>query len=500
MQAQNWIAEPEKIQNGIPVGLGLQQRRCTAGRPGLAARKSRTTQRESTRRVLTPIPARDKTPRAWVLLSHSHEYHQHTASVPRQQLARLSVYQQPRPGLADKPSQSLPRAVPRRHPRASLESSAAAALCARAAMGFKGQLGKLIAGKNAPPPAQPAAPVAPPMAAPPPWDAQRFRVMLNLAKNRIDIQAGKKENEINATRREIAQHLSASKETLARIHCERVLRDRAQRQAFDILQTFIDILKNSHTVFTSQRDFDSASPDLKESVASVVFATTRVNVQELHNVTDMLRAHFGANIIDPIQRVDGPHVICINNLLANSLDGGQPDGYLVLQELTKISAEYNVSWMAPPEYTDLDKGGPGNQGGPGGDHGYYRPVPMNMAPHNVPGMDPSAPMAPPAPAPGVDMYAPAAHTPTNIPGGYGAPPPYGAHAPPSAPPPYDPSGSAPGTLYPPGPPSAPPPPGDDGFPHTPGSLPPPPPGPSFLSDDALAAKFRNVKDNYPGSK
>lgn len=344
--------------------------------------------------------------------------------------------------------------------------------------------------KNAgPPPSGPPAPTGPPpVAAPPPWNSQHFRVLLNLAKNRIDIQSGKKENEIDETRRAIAQHLATNKETLARIHCERVLRERNHRQAFDILQTFIEILKNSHTVFTSQRDFESATADIKESVASVVYATSRINIQELHTITGMFRAHFGPNIIDPLGRVEGPHVSCINKILANSLEGGTPDGYLVLQELSKISTEFNLNWMAPPEFNDLDKGG----GGGGGNDGYYRPS-APIAPYNVPGMTPSAPS--------VDTLAtPSYLAPTNIPGSsYGNPPPFGGpHVPPTAPHPYaPPPGGDP--LYPPSAPPSAPPPMDDAY-VPPSVHPPPPPPASFLNDDDLEAKFRNVRDGFPGRK
>lgn len=355
-------------------------------------------------------------------------------------------------------------------------------------MGFKGTLGKMMIGKNAQPSASAApaaAPVHPVCAAPPPWDASRFRIQLKLAKSRIEIQHGKKENDINATRQVIAEHLRSNKDTLARIHAERVLRECSQVQAFDIVHTFIELLINSHTVFGVQNDFPSAGTDIKESVASVVYASSRMNIPELHVIREMFRAHFGPGVTDPITRIEGPHVSHIHPTLARNLEGGAPDGYLILQELTKIASDYNVGWAPPPEFNDLD-------GRPPGDVGYYRPVPFSHT-----GGGPHNPSAPPPPDYGGGAYAP-----TNIPGHnpypsatpYGEIPGQGPMMPPTghpmAPPPapYDSSDSASGTLYPSAPPSA----DGDERPVFPPPPPPPPPA-NFLKDDELESRYRHIR-------
>lgn len=318
-----------------------------------------------------------------------------------------------------------------------------------------------------------------------------------MAKNRIDIQRSKKDNEVDAARRLIAVYLSESKEPLARIHAERILRERSQLEAFDIIQTFVDLLAASNAVFSMHRDFDPAPIDLKESVASLVYASARLNIPELHTVTDMLRAHFGPSVTDPLLRLEGPNVVFVNKLLARNLERGAPDGYRVLEELANIAAEHQLSWIPPPEEINLDH--PGDGSGSGGGHGgggsgYYRPERM---PYGTSGVEPSAP----------PQFA--SHQPMNIPGHnpydsalpYGIPPGVSseASAPPSAPPPpaapFDPSGGASGTFYPfPGSdingPGGYAPPSQGGFPP-----PPPPPPASFLNDDALEAKLRNMQDN-----
>lgn len=380
-------------------------------------------------------------------------------------------------------------------------------------MGFKGALGRKagLGSKGAPsqPPVTPAATQSHP---PPPaqvaWDAKRFKIQLKMAKGRMEIQRGKKDNEINSTRQQIAEHLNAGKDPLARILCERVLREKNTVDGFDIMTTYVELLGSSHTVFSVQRDFDATSTDIKESVASIVYASTRMNLPELHQVTNMFSSHFGAHVIEPIGRREGNNVQYINKLLAAKLEGGTPDGYLILEELSTIAKEHNLSWIPPPEPEAVNYGGgSGNfgSGGGGGGPSYYVPAPH---PTNIP-PNASAPPFDYASAPPMNIPGPSYSNMPPFPGGGGMPPQMAAA-------PFDPSSNAPGTLYPSAPPSfdpyatnappgappgslpsAPPsapPPLDQ--PHGPGGLDPlPPPSGSYMDDDALERKFRNFQDN-----
>ncbi|PXF48248.1 IST1-like protein [Gracilariopsis chorda] len=347
-------------------------------------------------------------------------------------------------------------------------------------------------------------PVKPATNPSPAWDATRFRVQLKMARNRIDIQRGKKDNEVQAIRIVIADHLRSHKETLARIQADRILRERTQITAFDVIDTYIQLLQTQNNVLSVQHDFDAAPQDLKENVASVVFASFRLNIPELHTVCSMLRDHFGPAVIDPLRNLSGPHIKYINKTLAISLEGGTPDGYLVLEELSSIATEHNVNWIPPPEDIHLDQA----SGSRPSDPGYYRPQRFPQ-PANIPGMtNSSAP--PPMNIPGHDPNGnmpyggvPSAPPPPGMPTASAPPPP--GYPNPSAPP-FDPSAGAQGTLYP--------------FPnsHAQGHnyIPPPPSGghhsqsgrndrgpgggdgavpnpPSFLDDDALQARFRDLK-------
>lgn len=373
---------------------------------------------------------------------------------------------------------------------------------------MKGRFARKLASRTQqqqPPTAPPDAASLKPVANPTPaWDATRFRVQLKMARNRIDIQRGKKDNEIQATRIIIANHLRSLKEPLARVQADRILRERAQITAFDVIDTFIQLLQTQNNVLSVQHDFDAAPQDLKENVASVVFASFRLNIPELHTVCSMLRDHFGPAVIDPLRNLTGPHIKYINKTLAISLEGGTPDGYLVLEELSSIATEHNVNWIPPPEDIHLDQTSASRPSDPG----YYRPQRLTK-PSNIPGVTTNSSLPTPMNIPGHNPNdnfpyggVPSAPPPPGMPTASAPPPP--GYPNPSAPP-FDPSASAPGTLYP--------------YPniHTqaPGYIPPPPSGhrgpsgpndrspggaggaapnpPSFLDDDALQARFRDLK-------
>lgn len=196
----------------------------------------------------------------------------------------------------------------------------------------------------------PVAPVAPVQAAAPAWDGAKFKIQLRMARTRIEVQRTKRENSIVTNRRTSADHLRNGKEELARLYAEKTLRERAQMESYDVSMTYVELLIESSAFIGSIRSLNEALPDLKESVATVVYASQRMSVQELRVASSMLRSHFGADTIDALARGDqGPFLHCVNRLLAVKLDATSPDPAVVREELISIAHEYNVQWTAPPD-------------------------------------------------------------------------------------------------------------------------------------------------------
>lgn len=371
-------------------------------------------------------------------------------------------------------------------------------------MNFKGHLARKWVQRGAQQQTQPTPamdlPVAPVIPQKPQWNAVKFKVELKKAKSRLEVQKGKKENEVSSTRYLIADQIRSKKESLARIHVEKVLRARTELESYETVMTFADLLASQHLLFQQISDFDSCGEDLKQSVASLVYSARRLNIPELHTVTSMFCSHFGNHIIEPIAQQQGPNVKYINKTLARKLDSNPPDGYLILNELDAIARENGLKYEAPPEDSHLDGGN-----GPS-DPGYYRPVrpPMNVPgmgghnnhfggpgngggdmgmmpppiPMNIPGM-PGPPPLPPMSDPYGNSFSQSPYSMSNPPSAPPSAPP-APHAPSAPPPSFDPSHNATGTLYPYP---------DMNPPNIPGSA-----NPDFLSDDVLTAKYNSLKD------
>lgn len=347
-------------------------------------------------------------------------------------------------------------------------------------------------------PVAPVAPVAPvqPVQHIPPWNGGKFKIQLQMAKTRIEVQRTKRENSIVNNRRTAADHLRAGKDELARIYAEKTLRERAQLEAFDIVTTYLELLIENARLIGNLRGFESALPDVKESVASLVYASKRMGVDELPEAARMLSAFLGSDVLEPIAAGDerSPHLHCVNRLLSIKIDSTTPDPALVRAELIRIAAEHNVDWTAPPDtfggvqppynpnpYAGPPPSAPGDFGGGGyggggdgggGYAGYNTAAPVN--PSAIPGM-------PAANAPPIYPSAPAAYAPG------GAPPPQSfAPAPPSfapSPPSFAPAppAFAPAPVAPPAYPEIPPP---DA----------PPPAGGGDTDDFMA-RFNKLKNN-----
>jgi hypothetical protein len=346
-------------------------------------------------------------------------------------------------------------------------------------MGF---ISKLQLKVNKPTPAGPVTPVMP-MAVPTTparavFDASRFKMKLKQAKIRGEVQKGKATNVKLRTRETVVEELRKNRNATAHIRMEQLLRDTSTADAYDLFEVYVELLVTRHSVIASSPDFTLLGSDVREAIASLSFASTRMDNPELREVVDMLRGFYGPQTIDPLSRCEGPDAGLVNTLMAQKLDGATPDDYDILEGLTNLAREEGIPWMAPAEPEFL-KSSISNFAAPS-------PYPVPFMPHNIP-----AASAPFVPVGGVPTFQPGDHgggMPFPPPGGappggycpvdmsalddvhsdgFGGPPGVPAGYPPGGPAGYPPGGPA---GYPPGAPAGYPPGGPAGYP--PGGPPP----------------------------
>jgi Regulator of Vps4 activity in the MVB pathway len=282
------------------------------------------------------------------------------------------------------------------------------------------------AGGSHQPPPMPMMPAAP-IPAGVVFDATAFKQKLKMGKTRAKVQQGKAQNAAFKTRQSVIVELRANKNPTACIRMEQYLRDTATTESYDVLEAYVELLVSRVHLIQSTPVFDNLSDDVKEAVASLVFAASRLSNAELRAATDQLRALYSPAVIDPLCGCTGPNAHCINSDLARKMQGSAPDDYEILDGLTAIAAEEGIPWHAPAEPDELRK--------PAGSshHASGPPAYPNFSAQHVPGMSaPSMPHPPPmgGPPPG---YGP--QDPYGGAGGLPPPPPeFGGHFPPPAPP------------------------------------------------------------------
>jgi uncharacterized membrane protein YgcG len=186
------------------------------------------------------------------------------------------------------------------------------------------------------------------------FDVSFLKNQLVLAQSRAEIQKNKAINKRDTTRREVIRELEANRNPTATIAVEKLLRETAVASAFDSVIMYCELLADRCSNLAQNSNFASLESDVREAIASLGYASTRMTNKELTAAISIMRTHFGSSVLDPLLRCEGPHRSDVSKHLALKLDGSKPDDYIIQDSLIRIAREENIhSWTAPPEPEDL---------------------------------------------------------------------------------------------------------------------------------------------------
>ncbi|XP_066438629.1 IST1 homolog [Eleutherodactylus coqui] len=211
------------------------------------------------------------------------------------------------------------------------------------------------------------------------FKAERLRVNLRLAINRLKLLEKKKTEMAMKSRKEIADYLSCRKDERARIRVEHIIREDYMVEAMEILELYCDLLLARFGLIQSMRELD---PGLAEAVSTLIWAAPRLtDISELNIVANQL-CHKYSKEYGNLCRTN--QIGTVSSRLMQKLSPEAPPKILVERYLIEIAKNYNVQYEpdarvmaeAPSgfevdgshmDFTNNDKkGGPGNQGGGGG--------------------------------------------------------------------------------------------------------------------------------------
>ncbi|KAK6126793.1 hypothetical protein DH2020_039463 [Rehmannia glutinosa] len=177
---------------------------------------------------------------------------------------------------------------------------------------------------------------------------------LRLAGSRLKLLRNKKEVQVKQMKREIAQLLESGQDQTARIRVEHVIREEKMMSAYDLIEIYCELIVARLPIIESQK---ICPIDLKEAVASVIFASPRCgDVPELQDVKKHFTEKYGKDFttaaieVRPecgVSRMTGPTTFGKeSNLHVEPPDFKRPD--------VQVPQSNNETSGSPLNFTQMD--------------------------------------------------------------------------------------------------------------------------------------------------
>ncbi|MBA0828779.1 hypothetical protein Goarm_013417 [Gossypium armourianum] len=152
-------------------------------------------------------------------------------------------------------------------------------------------------------------------------------------------------------RKEIAQFLQAGQEPIARIRVEHVIREQNIWAAYEILELFCEFVLARVPILESQKD---CPPELREAVASIIFAAPRCSdVPDLLQIKNLFATKYGKEFV--IAATELRPDSGVNRAIIEKLSVSAPSGEIRLKVLKEIAQEYSVEWDSSGTEAEFNK-------------------------------------------------------------------------------------------------------------------------------------------------
>lgn len=160
-----------------------------------------------------------------------------------------------------------------------------------------------------------------------------------MAVTRFNMASNKKSALMKQNMREIAKLLGDNKEESARIKAEALIRDDGTIEAYEILQLTCDLLFERIKLISSSK---TCPEDLKSSIATLIWASDRVDIKELNEIRKQFKSKFGKQF--DTDAIENKGDICNDRIVAK-LSVQPPTAFLVQTYLEKIADQFGVDWQ-----------------------------------------------------------------------------------------------------------------------------------------------------------
>lgn len=158
----------------------------------------------------------------------------------------------------------------------------------------------------------------------------------------MKVMRNRKQNELKLMRRELGKLLATGQDPSARIRVEHIIREQNILAAYDLLELFCELIVVRLPIIDMQKE---CPPDLRESIASLIFAAPRcADLPELLQAKQLFQSKYGREFVaaaDELRPGCG-----VNRTIIEKLSVRAPSGESKLALLKEIAAEQNVDWDA----------------------------------------------------------------------------------------------------------------------------------------------------------
>ena len=282
-----------------------------------------------------------------------------------------------------------------------------------------------------------------------------IKTYIMIAQTKLNLFRNKKLDQIRKKKAEIAQSLKENNLDVAKAKMDSLIREEDYITTYDILGPLLEILKERVTYIITSNE---CPPDLRAQLDSVIYASTRLEFEELLKLRDLIMRKYGSAYI---QKAENNVDRLVNvNLVEKLKIKPASDAFLIIR-LKQLCKEKKIPFEFPSEIIsdipgDIGNnpfGAPGNNpyggdfnpyasaqgpnpyGPPPGDNNPYGPPPGGNNPNPYgppPGDNNPNPYGPPPGGNNPNPYGPPSGD--NNPNPYG-PPPGGNNSNPYGPPP-----------------------------------------------------------------
>ena len=243
-----------------------------------------------------------------------------------------------------------------------------------------------------------------PVVVPMPTPAE-IKTYVMIAQTKISLFRNKKLDQIRKKKAEIAQSLKENNLDVAKAKMDSLIREEDYITVYDILGPLLEILKERVTYIITSNE---CPPDLRAQLDSVIYASTRLEFEELLKLRDLIMRKYGSAYI---QKAENNVDKLVNvNLVEKLKIKPASDAFLIIR-LKQLCKEKKIPFEFPSEIISDIPGDIGNNpfGAPGNNpyggefNPYasaqgpnpYGPPPGDNNPYGPPGGNNPNPYGPP---------------------------------------------------------------------------------------------------------